>query len=126
VKKLLYMPLVLLLFLSISFAQNGIDTKKRIKNVITPLMSKVLNLLTIKAKTLDLTEKQKEELDLIQEKYIFPLAIKEAEHNISRMKVVNIIQDPNFDPTEAKRLVEIRKVIGIENYKMIISRVVMQ
>ena len=108
-------------------------------------MSKVLNLLTIKAKTLDLTEKQKEELDLIQERYIFPLAIKEAEHNISRMKVVNIIQDPNFDPTEAKKaaetlkqtavemsyividgLVEIRKVIGIENYKMIISRVVMQ
>jgi len=140
-KRLLYMPVVLLLFFSISFAQGTLETQKNIEIGLTPLMSKMLNFLIIKANTLGLTEKQREELDLIQEKYIFPLAIKEAEHNISRMKVINVIQEPDFDPEEAKKasetlkqtaldmsfmlidgLVEIREVIGLENYSIITSR----
>ncbi len=144
-KSLLYLPVVLLLFLSVSFAQNTLRTQNNIERVLTPLMSKVLNQLIIKANTLDLTEDQREGLDMVQEKYVFPLAKKEAEHNISRMTVINIIQEPDFDPAEAKKaseklkqtalemsdmlidgLVEIRTVIGIENYTIITSRVKIQ
>ena len=144
-KKLLYMPVVLLLFLSISYAQDSLETRQNIESGLTPLMSKMLNLLIVKAKTLDLTEKQREGLGLVQEKYIFPLAKAEAKNNISRMMVINIIQEPDFDPVEAKKaseelkqsslemsytlidcLVEIRKVIGLENYTIITSRVKIQ
>ena len=141
-KRLLYTPLVLLLFLSVSFAQDALETRQNIESGLTPLMSKVLNLLIVKAKTLDLTKKQREGLDMVQEKYVFPLAEKEAENNISRMMVIKIIQEPDFDPAEAKKaseklketalemsfmlidgLVEIREVIGLENYSIITSRV---
>ncbi|GJM16872.1 MAG: hypothetical protein DHS20C13_21990 [Thermodesulfobacteriota bacterium] len=141
-KRLLYMPVVLLLFLSISFAQNSLETRQNIESGLTPLMSKVLNLLIVKAKTFDLTEEQMKRLNLVQEKYVFPLAEKEAENNISRMMVIKIIQEPDFDPAEAKKaseklkqtalemsytlidgLVEIREIIGLENYSIITSRV---
>ena len=144
-KRLLYMPAVLLLFLSISFAQDSLETRQNIESGLMPLMSKVLNSLIIKANNFYLTEQQREELDLVQEKYVFPLAKKEAENNISRMKVINIIQEPDFNPAEAKKasetlkqtaldmsfmlidgLVEIRKVIGLENYTIITSRVKIQ
>lgn len=144
-KWLLYVPVVLLFFINVSFAQNTLDIQKNIESGLTPLMSKVLNLLIVKANTLDLTEEQRKGLILVQEKYVFPLAKKEAEHNISRIMVINIIQEPDFDPAEAKRasnelketalemsdmlidgLVEIRTVIGIENYKIITSRVKVQ
>jgi len=139
------MPAVLLLFLSISFAQDSLETRQNIESGLMPLMSKVLNSLIIKANNFYLTEQQREELDLVQEKYVFPLAKKEAENNISRMKVINIIQEPDFNPAEAKKasetlkqtaldmsfmlidgLVEIRKVIGLENYTIITSRVKIQ
>jgi len=144
-KRLLYMPVVLLLFLSVSLAQDGINIQKRIESGMTPLMSKVFHGLIDKAENLDLTEKQREKLALIQEKYVFPLARIEAENLIARMKLVNIIKDPNFDLTEAKKatktlqestlerdymllngLVELRKVIGLKNYKKITSRVVFE
>lgn len=144
-KRLLYMPVVLLLFLSVSFAQDSLETRQNIESGLMPLMSKVLNSFIIKANNFYLTEQQREELDLIQEKYVFPLAKKEAENNISRMMVINIIQEPDFDPAEAKKasetlkqtaldmsfmlidgLVEIRKVIGLENYTIITSRVNIQ
>lgn len=144
-KRLLYMPVVLLLFLSISFAQNSLETRQNIESGLTPLMSKVLNLIIVKAKTLDLTEEQMKGLNLVQEKYVFPLAKKEAEHNISRMMIIKIIQEPDFDPVEAKKaseklkqtalemsytlidgLVEIREIIGLENYKILTSRLKVQ
>lgn len=144
-KKLLYLPLFLLLFLNISFAQDSLENIKNIESGLTPLMSKVLNLLIVKARTLELTNEQREKLDMIQEKYVFPLAKKEAEHNISRMKVINIIQEPDFNPAEAKMaseelkesalemsdilidgLVQIRNVIGLEKYTIITSRVKIQ
>ncbi len=141
--KLLYMPVVLLLFLSVSLAQDVLETKKRIESGMTPLMSKMLHGLIVKADNLDLTEKQREELALIEEKYVFPLVRKEAENLIASMELVNIIQKPNFDPAKAKKaiktlhestlerdyllingLVELRNVIGLENYTKITSRVV--
>ena len=59
-KRLLYMPVVLLLFFSISFAQDNLETRKNIESGLTPLMSKMLNLLIVKAKTRSLTDKQGE------------------------------------------------------------------
>lgn len=144
-KRIAYIPVVLLLFLSISFAQVSLETRQNIESGMTPLMSKVLDLLIVKAKTLELTEKQREELGLVQERYVFPLAKKEAEHNISRMMVIKIIQEPNFDPVEAKKaseklkqtalemsytlidgLVEIREVIGLENYTILTTSIKIQ
>jgi len=71
------------------------------------------------------------------------LVRKEAENLIASMELVNIIQEPNFDPAEAKKaiktlqestlerdyilingLVGLRKVIGLEDYTKITSRVV--
>ena len=142
-KSLLYMPVVLLLFLSVSLAQDVLETKKRIEIGMLSLMSKMLHGLIAKADNLDLTEKQREELALIEEKYVFPLVRKEAENLIASMELVNIIQEPNFDPAEAKKaiktlqestlerdyilingLVGLRKVIGLEDYTKITSRVV--
>ena len=142
-KRLLYMPVVLLLFLSVSLAQDVLETKKRIEIGMLSLMSKMLHGLIAKADNLDLTEKQREELALIEEKYVFPLVRKEAENLIASMELVNIIQKPNFDPAKAKKaiktlhestlerdyllingLVELRNVIGLENYTKITSRVV--
>jgi len=142
-KSLLYMPVVLLLFLSVSLAQDVLETKKRIEIGMLSLMSKMLHGLIAKADNLDLTEKQREELALMEEKYVFPLVRKEAENLIASMELVNIIQEPNFDPAEAKKaiktlqestlerdyilingLVGLRKVIGLEDYTKITSRVV--
>lgn len=144
-KRIVCIPVVLLLFLSISFAQDSLETRQNIESGLTPLMSKVLDLLIVKAKTLDLTEKQREELGLVQELYVFPLAKKEAEHNISRMMVIKIIQEPDFDPDEAKKaseklkqtaldmsytlidaLVQIREVIGLKNYTILTTSVKIQ
>jgi len=144
-KRIVCIPVVLLLFLSISFAQDSLETRQNIESGMTPLMSKVLDLLIVKAKTLDLTKQQREGLDMVQERYVFPLAKKEAEHNISRMIVIKIVQEPNFDPDEAKKaseklkqtaldmsytlidgLVEIREVIGLENYTILTTSVKIQ
>lgn len=89
--------------------------------------------------------KKKEELGLVKERYVFSLAKKEAEHNIHRIKVINIIQEPDFDPVEAKKaseklkqtalemsytlingLLKIREVLGIKNYRILTSRVKVQ
>lgn len=140
-----YFSAVFLLFLSITFAQDSLEIKNNIESGLTPLMSKVLKQLIIKANTLDLTEDQRRGLDMVQENYVFLLAKKEAEHNISRMTVINIIQEPDFDPTEAKKaseklkqtalemsytlidgLAKIREVVGLENYKIITTRTIMK
>ena len=144
-KRIVYILGVLLLFISISFAQDSLETRQNIESGLTPLMSKMLDLLIVKAKTLDLTEIQREKLGLVQEVYVFPLAKKEAEHNISRMMVIKIIQEPDFDPDEAKKaseklkqtaldmsytlidgLVQIREVIGLENYTILTTSVKIQ
>jgi len=143
--RLFYLPVLLLLFLSVSLAQDVLETKKRIEIGMPTLMSKMLHGLIAKADNLDLTEKQREELALMEEKYVFPLVKKEAENLIASMELVNIIQKPNFDPAKAKKaiktlqestlerdyllingLVELRNVIGLENYTKITSRVVFE
>ncbi len=102
-----------------------------------PMMySMMVHHVLMKANTLDLTDTQKQELATIQEKYLYPMVRKEADFKISHMKIMGMLQDPNFDPAKVKAevkasneinlemanmsidaLTAIRKAIGVENFK---------
>ena len=102
-----------------------------------PMMySMMVHHVLMKANTLDLTDTQMKELANIQEKYVYPMVRKEADFKISHMKIINMLQDPNFDPSKLKAeikasnetnlemanmlidaLTAIRKAIGVENFK---------
>ena len=105
-----------------------------------PSISKVVDQLLNYANTLQLTEQQKESLSAIREKYVYPIAQKEADHYIAIMKVGSLMQDPNFDVDQVKKetkileeisiemaymsidaIAEIRSIVGIENFKTILS-----
>jgi Spy/CpxP family protein refolding chaperone len=116
------------------------DKQSELTGGMAPKMSKVVDKLLTNAETLQLTEKQKESLSMIPDKYIYPLRKKEADYDIARMKVNNLMQDPNFDIAQVKEetkileetaldmanisidaIGEIRSAIGIENFKTILS-----
>ena len=116
------------------------DKPSELTGGMAPKMSKVVDKLLTNADTLQLTEKQRESLSMIPDKYIYPLRRKEADYDIARMKVNNLMQDPNFDPAQAKKetkileetaldmanisidaLAGIRSAIGVENFKTILS-----
>jgi hypothetical protein len=100
--------------------------------------SMMVNHVIMSANTLNLTDTQKKELTDVQEKYVFPMVHKEADFKISHMKIMNMLQDPNFDPAKVKAeikasndinldmanmsvdaLAAIRKAVGVENFKKI-------
>ena len=100
------------------------------------IYSMIVNHVLMNANTLKLTDVQKKELANVQEKYIYPMIRKEADFKISHMKIMNMLQDPNFDPAKVKAevkasndinldmanmsvdaLAAIRKAIGVENFK---------
>ncbi len=116
------------------------DKQSELAGGMAPKMSKIVDALLINANTLQLTEEQKKSLSMIPDKYVYPLRRKEADYDIARMKVNNLMQDPNFDPAQAKKetkileetalemanisidaLAEIRTIVGIENFKTILS-----
>lgn len=118
------------------------DMQSELTGGMAPKMSKIVDKLLINANTLQLTEKQKELLSMIPDKYIYPLRRKEADYDIARMKVNNLMQDPTFDTAQAKKetkileetaldmanisidaLAEIRSAIGVENFKTILSMI---
>lgn len=78
---------------------------------MAPRMSDVVDKLLINASHLQLTEKQKASLSGIPEKYVYPLRRKEAEYDIARMKINNLMKDPDFDLS----------IVGLENFKTILS-----
>lgn len=102
-----------------------------------PMMySMMVRHVLVKANNLDLTDTQKKEVANIQEQYVYPMVRKEADFKISHMKIINMLQNPNFDPTKVKKeikvsneinlemanmsidaLAAIRKTIGVENFK---------
>ena len=104
-----------------------------------PMMySMMVHHVLMKANTLDLTDAQKKELANIQDKYLYPLVQKEADFKISHMKIMSMLQDPNFDASKVKAeikasndinlelanmsidaLTAIRKTIGIDKFKKI-------
>jgi len=107
---------------------------------MAPRMSNVVDMLLIDANTLQLTDTQKKSLSMIPEKYVYPLRKIEADYDIARMKINNLMQDPEFDPTKAKKetkilqetalemsymsieaIAEIRNIVGLDNFKTILS-----
>lgn len=65
-------------------------------------MSGVVDRLLIYANSLELTEEQKNSLSLIPDKYVYPLKRIEADYDIARMKINNLMQNPNFEIAEFK------------------------
>jgi len=155
-KKLAISLVVLVFFAGLSFAQGTMQQKEgqtgmtgsgktgmqggmmeHMRGGMHPMIySMMVNHVLMKANTLNLTETQKKELANIQEKYIYPMVRKEADFKISHMKIMNMLQDPNFDPAKVKAeakasndinldmanllvdaLAAIRKTIGVENFK---------
>lgn len=137
---------VILVFIaSLSFAQGMMQQKEGqtgmtgsgMRGGMHPMIySMMVHHVLMRANTLNLTDTQKKELADIQEKYIYPMVRKEADFRISHMKIMNMLQDPNFDPAKVKAevkasndinldmanmsvdaLAAIRKAIGVENFK---------
>ena len=131
--------IIVVLVASIYFAPGTIQAKENIEGKvragIPTLTGMVIAHFIVNADALDLTDKQKKELSIIHDQYIFPMAKKEAESKISRIKVAELLRDPNFNPDDVKAefktfketvleinnmsieaLVKIRKVVGLEKF----------
>ena len=99
------------------------------------MYSMMVHHVLMKAGALDLTDAQKKELAEVNEKYLYPIVRKEADFKISHMKIMDMMHDPNFDPTSLKAeiktsnqlsletadamvdaLAAVRKTIGPENF----------
>ena len=61
--------------------------------------------LLMKANSLELTGEQKKELSKINETYLYEIVRKEADFKISHMKVIDMLHDPNFDPSEEVNII---------------------
>jgi uncharacterized protein YnzC (UPF0291/DUF896 family) len=104
------------------------------------MYSMMINRIMMKANTLDLTQAQKKELADVNEKYVYPMVKKEADFRISHMKIMDMIHDPEFDPSKLKTEIKtlnqlnmemadmmvdalsvVRKAIGPENFKQCMS-----
>jgi Spy/CpxP family protein refolding chaperone len=138
---------ILVIATSLSFAQgimreNGEQSggQMEMMSMDGGMSPKVCNMIVhhvfIKANTLNLTNAQRKELANIRDKYFYPMVHKEADFKISHMKIMDMLQDPNFDPAKVKAeikalndidveienmsvdaLAAMRKAIGIENFK---------
>ena len=93
-----------------------------------------------KSSKMNLTDNQRDKLSNISKKYIYPLTITEAEFKLSRIKVSELVTNPNFNADEVKLEIknsknlalemsltsvdainEIREIIGIENFETIME-----
>jgi uncharacterized protein YnzC (UPF0291/DUF896 family) len=106
----------------------------------TSMYGMMIHHLLMKANNLELTDDQKKELSKINETYLYPIVQKDADFKISHIKVMDMLHDPNFDPSKVKEeiknsndislamadlyvngLASIRKTIGVDNFKKIMA-----
>jgi len=143
-KRLIISVLVLMCFANLSFAQQMTEheTGQGQQMMDMGKMKKKMkgNHILMKANTLDLTEGQKNELEVIKEKYLYPMVQKEADFKISHMKTMDMLHDPNFDAEKLRSeikisnqinldlsdmmidaLTSIRKAIGLDDYEQMIK-----
>ncbi|MAT38728.1 MAG: hypothetical protein CL946_03910 [Ectothiorhodospiraceae bacterium] len=161
-KRLIISVLVLMCFANLSFAQQMTEhetgqgqqmmdmgkMKKKMKGMNDHMKSgmhstmyvMMVHHILMKANTLDLTEGQKNELEVIKEKYLYPMVQKEADFKISHMKTMDMLHDPNFDAEKLRSeikisnqinldlsdmmidaLTSIRKAIGLDDYEQMIK-----
>lgn len=136
-RKLLFL-LILISFTSLSFAQ-GMTQKKQGQmgmkgqgmmgmqcGMMPPMMmggmySMMVHHVLMKANTLGLTDTQKQDLVNIREKYLYPTVRKEGDFKISHMKIMDMLQDPNFDPAKVKAEVKLSNDINLEMANMSID-----
>ncbi len=104
---------------------------------------RLLEYFLIEANKLEITDIQRKKLSNLPEKYIYPLTIKESEYKTLVLTVVDILTNPNFDNDKLKSALnkskskalemsllsvdaidEIRQIIGIENFKMLLRPMV--
>lgn len=151
-RRLVASSVILIFVVSLSFAQGKMQEKGEqsggqmemmgqgmmgMQGGMSPTMcNMIVHHVFMKANTLNLTDAQRKEVSTIRERYIYPMTRKEADFKISHMKVMDMLQDPNFDPTKVKAevkasndinlemanmsvdaLTAIRKAIGVENFK---------
>ncbi|MCH8028588.1 MAG: hypothetical protein IH874_01480 [Candidatus Dadabacteria bacterium] len=67
-----------------------------------PKHSMILQGILNRAKLLDLTDKQNEQLTKIKEKYVFSMIRKEADQKIEKIKMKDMFHDPKFDSAKLK------------------------
>jgi len=134
-KRLVTSLIILICFTSLSFAQ-GMMQQKQGKGMMSmkgrmkghmmggmhPMMySMMVHHVLMKANTLNLTETQKKELNSIKEKYVFPMVRKESEFKISHMKIIDMLQNPSFDPASVKKEIKTSNNINLEIANMAID-----
>lgn len=143
--KLLYIILVAIFFfpsytMSIENPGEQVETKRPGSPVSNTSMSKVLEYLLIEAQKMELDNEQRKRLIDVRNKYLVPLIRKEADYNLTRLKVVDMMQNPDFDTEKLKvktkelkeqawemseiaidALDEIRDVVGLENFRKLMT-----
>lgn len=121
-----------------------IDIKKeqKIKEVS---IIQLLEYYLIQANNLEITDDQRKGLSDLPKKYIYPMTIKNAEYEISVLDVVDILTNPNFNTDELKSALkkskaqalemsllsvdaidEIRQIIGLDNFTIIMNSMKMK
>lgn len=132
-KRLIASVVILLFAASLSFSQGMMQQEKGQMGLMSKGMtvmhggmmrgmphmySMVVHHVIMKANTLDLTDAQKKELADIQEKYLFPMVRREADFKISHMKIMDMLQDPNFDSAKVKAEIKVSNDINLEMANM--------
>jgi hypothetical protein len=141
-KRALMLVLILLALTNFSFAQKAIQENGDFKYQDTKLKKKkkVESYILVQeflqyASILDLADSQRQELDDVKENYLYPMMQREADFQISEMRVSDMLKAPNFDPEKIKKAIEmsikltrdnaitsidaldaIRKTVGIDNF----------
>jgi uncharacterized protein YfkK (UPF0435 family) len=127
-KRLSILVFILLCITSVSFAQqviqqNGdhkgeVETmkmKKRVKSYV------LVQYFLINASALDLTDSQRQDLDNVKKDYLYPMIQKEADFQISEMKVMDMLKETDFDPEKVKSAIKISINLTLENALMSID-----
>ncbi|MAT38208.1 MAG: hypothetical protein CL946_01250 [Ectothiorhodospiraceae bacterium] len=141
-KRSLIVLLAIFSIASVSVAQKSMEEKGEFNYQDTKIKQKkkvesyrLVQEFLLNASTLDLSESQRQQLDDIKEEYLYPMIQKEADFQISEMRVSDMLKEPDFNPEKIKRAIEtsinltrenaimsidaldaIRKVVGIDNF----------
>jgi hypothetical protein len=144
-KRSLILLLAIFSIASVSVAQQGMGKKgdfnyqdTKIKKEKKVESYRLVQEFLLNASTLDLSESQRQQLDDIKEEYLYPMIQKEADFQISELRVSDMLKEPDFNPEKIKRAIEtsinltrenaimsvdalnaIKNVIGIQNFNKI-------
>lgn len=126
--RLSILMLILLSFTSISIAQQPTkqydnpnierktaNKKKRVESYM------MVQHFIINAEKLDLTYYQRQQIENIKQDYLYPMIQKEADFQISNMKVMDLLKEADFEPKKIKVAIEKSINLSLENALMSID-----